>query len=108
MPHRDYIRYVRLNTPVNTRNHHKNSWLSMDGTAGQLKLVILGPLGYGLSLTGSLVISVFATIFGSLYTGDISTFGPRSGLCTLNVANLGFPVASGLMCSIILLQRGWN
>jgi purine-cytosine permease-like protein len=79
-------------------------WFSMNCTANQMTLGVLGPVAYGLGLKDSIVYvtldcffglptalntsscCMFGIVFGSLCTGYIATFGPISGLRTLNVA----------------------
>jgi purine-cytosine permease-like protein len=75
----------------------------MNCTANQLTLGVLGPVSYGLGLRDSIVICVFGTIFGSLCTGYISAFGPRSGLRTLNVAKYTMGWWPSKLCVILNL-----
>lgn len=79
------------------------SWFSMNCTANQLTLGVLGPVSYGLGLTDSILICMFGTIFGSVCTGYISTFGPRSGLRTLNVAKYTMGWWPSKLCVILNL-----
>ncbi|KAF1843782.1 uncharacterized protein K460DRAFT_378857 [Cucurbitaria berberidis CBS 394.84] len=83
--------------------HMFTIWFSMNCTANQLTLGVLGPVSYGLGLTDSMVICMFGTIFGSLCTGYISTFGPRSGLRTLNVAKYTMGWWPSKLCVILNL-----
>ncbi|KAF2661505.1 hypothetical protein K491DRAFT_586896 [Lophiostoma macrostomum CBS 122681] len=66
--------------------HMFTIWFAMNCTANQMTLGVLGPLAYGLGLTDAILLCMFGTIFGSLCTAYISTFGPMTGLRTLNVA----------------------
>lgn len=94
----------------------------MNCTANQLTLGVLGPVSYSLGLTDSLMyvqlprrpissifvnsadsICLFGTIFGSVCTGYISTFGPRSGLRTLNVAKYTMGWWPSKLCVILNL-----
>jgi purine-cytosine permease-like protein len=75
----------------------------MNCTANQLTLGVLGPVSYGLGLTDSILICMFGTVFGSVCTGYISTFGPRSGLRTLNVAKYTMGWWPSKLCVILNL-----
>ncbi|KAL5114717.1 Vitamin B6 transporter [Pleosporales sp. CAS-2024a] len=90
MTYRDYIHIFTL-------------WFSMNCTANQLTLGVLGPVSYGLGLKDSIVICMLGTIFGSLCTGYISTFGPRSGLRTLNVAKYTMGWWPSKLCVVLNL-----
>ncbi|KNG47670.1 purine-cytosine permease fcy21 [Stemphylium lycopersici] len=91
--------------PVSYRDyiHMFTIWFSMNCTANQLTLGVLGPVSYSLGLTDSLIICLFGTIFGSVCTGYISTFGPRSGLRTLNVAKYTMGWWPSKLCVILNL-----
>ncbi|KAF2497400.1 hypothetical protein BU16DRAFT_457658 [Lophium mytilinum] len=61
-------------------------WFSINCTANQMTLGILGPVAYGLGFTDSILCCMFGTIFGAMCSGYLSSFGPQSGLRTLIIA----------------------
>ncbi|KAF2000358.1 hypothetical protein P154DRAFT_598772 [Amniculicola lignicola CBS 123094] len=78
-------------------------WFSMNCTANQMTLGVLGPVAYGLGLTDSMIVCVFGTIFGSLFTAYIATFGPRSGLRTLSFAKYAMGWWPSKLCVLLNL-----
>ena len=58
-------------------------WFSMNLTANNLALGLLGPLVYQLSFLDSALCSVFGAIFGSACAAYMSTWGPLSGNRTM-------------------------
>jgi purine-cytosine permease-like protein len=85
-----------------------------------MTLGVLGPVAYGLGLTDAVLyapcphklmfeakrqsrLCMFGTIFGSVCTGYISTFGPMSGLRTLSVAKYTMGWWPSKLCVILNL-----
>ena len=58
-------------------------WFSVNITANNLVLGMLGPLVYGLGFVDSAMCVVFGALLGSAATAWIGTFGPRSGCRTM-------------------------
>lgn len=61
-------------------------WFSANCTAVQFTAGILGPVSYGLGLVDSILLCTFGTIFGSICSAYMSTFGALSGNRTVVVA----------------------
>ncbi|KAF2679168.1 hypothetical protein K458DRAFT_490828 [Lentithecium fluviatile CBS 122367] len=82
----------------------------MNCTANQMTLGVLGPMAYRLGLVDSIECCMFGTIFGSLCTGYISTFGPKSGLRTLNVAKytMGWYPSKLCVISNLVIEVGYG
>ncbi|KAF2105977.1 hypothetical protein BDV96DRAFT_675996 [Lophiotrema nucula] len=83
--------------------HMFTIWFSMNCTANQMTLGVLGPVAYGLGFKDSILCCLFGTLFGSLCTGYISTFGPMSGLRTLNVAKYTMGWMPSKLCVLLNL-----
>ncbi|KIW00317.1 uncharacterized protein PV09_08204 [Verruconis gallopava] len=98
--------------PVAARDyiHMFTIWFSMNCTANQMTLGILGPVAYGLGFTDSIVCCLFGTVFGSCCSAYISTFGPMSGLRTLNVAKYTMGWWPSKLCVIlnIVIELGYG
>ncbi|KAI1105606.1 FAD/NAD(P)-binding domain-containing protein [Jackrogersella minutella] len=78
-------------------------WFSINCTANNMTIGILGPATYGLGLTDAMVCCLFGTIFGAICTGYISSFGPVSGLRTLVIARFTMGYWPSKLCVLLNL-----
>ncbi|KAI1609772.1 hypothetical protein EDD36DRAFT_458081 [Exophiala viscosa] len=76
-------------------------WFSINCTANQMTLGVLGPVAYGLGLVDSMLLCTFGTIFGSACSGYIASFGPWSGNRTLVVARYSMGWWPSKICVIL-------
>ncbi|KAI1415052.1 hypothetical protein F5Y13DRAFT_197048 [Hypoxylon sp. FL1857] len=79
--------YLRAGKPT-TRDYVQmwSIWFSANCTATQFTAGILGPVAFGLGFTDAMLLCTFGTIFGSMCSAYISTFGAISGNRTMVVA----------------------
>ncbi|KAI0002649.1 FAD/NAD(P)-binding domain-containing protein [Xylariaceae sp. FL0662B] len=78
-------------------------WFSINCTANNMTVGILGPVAYGLSLTDAIVCCLFGTIFGAICTGYMSSFGPMSALRTLVIARYTMGYWPSKLCVLLNL-----
>ncbi|KAH8676223.1 permease for cytosine/purines, uracil, thiamine, allantoin-domain-containing protein [Xylariales sp. PMI_506] len=78
-------------------------WFSINCTANNMTLGILGPVVYGLGFTDAIVCCLFGTIFGSVLAGYTSSFGPMSGLRTLVIARYSMGYWPSKLCVLLNL-----
>ncbi|KAI1080819.1 permease for cytosine/purines, uracil, thiamine, allantoin-domain-containing protein [Whalleya microplaca] len=78
-------------------------WFSINCTANNMTVGILGPVAYGLGLTDAIVCCLFGTILGAICTGYISSFGPKSGLRTLVIARYTMGYWPSKLCVLLNL-----
>ncbi|KIX07147.1 uncharacterized protein Z518_05124 [Rhinocladiella mackenziei CBS 650.93] len=76
-------------------------WFSINCTANQMTLGILGPVAYGLGFVDSVLLCMFGTILGSVCSGYIAGFGPLSGNRTLVVARYSMGWWPSKLCVIL-------
>ncbi|KIX98734.1 uncharacterized protein Z520_05195 [Fonsecaea multimorphosa CBS 102226] len=78
-------------------------WFSINCTANQLTLGVLGPVAFGLGFVDSVLLCMFGTIFGSLCPGYIAGFGPLSGNRTLVIARYSMGWWPSRICVLLNL-----
>ncbi|CAK7238134.1 Vitamin B6 transporter [Sporothrix eucalyptigena] len=85
-------------------------WFSINCTANNMTLGILGPVLFGLGFKDAVLCCLFGTIFGSACTGYMAGFGPRSGLRTLIVARYSMGYWPSKLCVLlnIVIEVGYG
>ncbi|KAI1335043.1 permease for cytosine/purines, uracil, thiamine, allantoin-domain-containing protein [Xylariaceae sp. FL0016] len=78
-------------------------WFSINCTANNMTVGILGPVSFALGLTDAILCCLFGTMFGAICTGYISSFGPMSGLRTLVVARYTMGYWPSKLCVLLNL-----
>lgn len=85
-------------------------WFSINCAANNMTVGILGPVAFGLGFKDAILCGLFGTIFGSLCTGYIATFGPLSGNRTLIVARYAMGYWPSRLCVLlnIVIELGYG
>ncbi|KAI7219041.1 purine-cytosine permease FCY21 [Hortaea werneckii] len=85
-------------------------WFSVNLTANNLTLGMLGPAVYYLSFLDSCLCAVFGAIVGSLPVAYIATFGPRSGNRTMVFArySMGFYPSKIIVILNLIVLLGYS
>ncbi|VUC21023.1 unnamed protein product [Clonostachys rosea] len=78
-------------------------WFSINCTANNMTVGILGPIAFGLSFTDAALCCVFGTMVGSAFTGYISSYGPVTGLRTLVIARYTMGYWPSRICVVLNL-----
>jgi hypothetical protein len=79
------------------------TWFSINLTANILTIGVLGPVAFGLGTIDSMLCCLFGTVFGSMATCYIATFGPISGNRTLVTARFSMGWWPTKLCVILAL-----
>ncbi|EXJ90184.1 hypothetical protein A1O1_03283 [Capronia coronata CBS 617.96] len=85
-------------------------WFSINCTANQMTLGVLGPVSYGLGFVDAVLLCMFGTIFGAACSGYIASFGPISGNRTLVIARYSMGWWPSRICVILnwVIEMGYG
>ncbi|KKY17441.1 putative ncs family nucleoside [Phaeomoniella chlamydospora] len=75
-------------------------WFSNLMTPGGIPVGILGP-EFGLSLSTSLILTIFATILGSAFPAFTATFSSATGLRQIAVSRYAFGIQGAKLCGLL-------
>lgn len=85
-------------------------WFSINVTANNLAVGLLGPLVYGLSFVDSALCAVFGGMLGGAGAAYISAYGPRSGNRTMVIARYFMGYYPSKICCLlnIIIMLGYG
>lgn len=85
-------------------------WFSINLTANNIAVGLLGPLVYGLSFLDSALCAVFGGLLGGAGAAYMSTYGPRSGNRTMVVARYFMGYYPSKICCLlnIIIMLGYG